>query len=246
MRIRVWNEFIHEQRDERVREVYPDGIHMALRRVLETGLPDASVATATLDEPEHGLTDAVLEETDVLFWWGHLGHHLVSSEAAARVQARVLQGMGLVVLHSGHLSKVFTRLMGTTCNLRWREADDREVIWAVAPEHPILDGVEVPIVLPRHEMYGEFFDIPAPDELVLISNFSGGEVFRSGCCFLRGKGRIFYFSPGHETYPVYHDPVIGQVLCNAARWASRTGHSAVDTEHSPECPKGWYEHPAQS
>jgi len=241
MRIRVWNEFIHERQDAQVREVYPDGIHAAIRRLLETGLPDATVATATLDEPEHGLTEDVLDKTDVVFWWGHLGHHLVANDVVARVHARVLQGMGLVVLHSAHLSKIFTRLMGTTCNLRWREADDREVIWAVAPEHPILAGVDLPIVLPRHEMYGEFFDIPPPDELVLVSNFSGGEVFRSGCCFVRGKGRIFYFSPGHETYPVYHEPQIGRILCNAARWAGQPVRSTVDTLHSPECAEGWFE-----
>ena len=241
MQVVVWNEYIHEQRDEGVRAVYPDGIHGALAGLLRAGLSDAHVATATLEQPEHGLSAAVLERTDVLLWWGHLGHHLVDNEVVRRLQERVQQGMGLIVLHSGHLSKIFTRLMGTSCNLRWREADDREVLWAVSPQHPILEGVEVPIVIPRHEMYGEFFDIPVPDELVLISNFSGGEVFRSGCCFYRGKGRVFYFSPGHETYPVYYQPEIGRLLCNAVRWAAPGAIAAVETGTSPECPPGWYE-----
>lgn len=240
-RVLVWNEFIHERQHANVAEIYPEGIHETLAAALRDELPGTEVGTATLDQPEHGLTREVVDGTDVLLWWGHMGHHLVDNAVVARVHEAVLQGMGLIVLHSAHLSKIFTRLMGTTCNLRWREADDREVIWPVSPEHPILKGVELPIVLPRHEMYGEFFDIPAPEELVLISNFSGGEVFRSGCCFQRGKGRIFYFSPGHETYPIYHRPDIGRVIANAVRWSYQGSISEVETRSSPESPTGWFE-----
>lgn len=241
MNVLVWNEHLHEQSDSAVQAVYPEGIHRAIADQLEAGLGRASISTATLADPEHGLTAQRLERTDVLIWWGHLGHHLVSGEVVARVHERVLQGMGLIVLHSGHLSKIFTRLMGTTCNLRWREAEDRELVWCVAPQHPIAAGVKQPLVIPRHEMYGEFFDIPVPDELVFISSFTGGEVFRSGCCFHRGKGRVFYFSPGHETYPVYHQPQIGQVLCNAVRWAAQPEIAAVETRRSPQSPTGWFE-----
>lgn len=240
MRITVWNEFLHEQRNPQVAELYPDGIHGAIAAALGAARPEATVRTATLEEPEHGIPDTVLDATDVLFWWGHLAHHRVDDARVERVYARVMAGMGLVVLHSGHLSKVFRRLMGTSCNLRWREADDRELVWTVAPTHPIATGVPHPIVLPRHEMYGEFFDIPAPDELVFLSSFSGGEVFRSGCCFRRGQGRVFYFSPGHETYPVYHDPVIGRVLGNAAAWACPQGVGRVDNTQSIESPTDWF------
>ena len=162
------------------------------------------------------------------------------NEVVAKVQQRVLEGMGLIVLHSGHWSKIFTRLMGTRCTLRWREGDDREVVWNVAPSHPIARGVEPGFVLERHEMYGEFFDIPAPDELVFISSFSGGEVFRSGCCFQRGKGRIFYFSPGHETYPIYYHSEVKKVLANAVVWAYEPSPSAVDTTTCVHAPEGWY------
>ena len=241
MNVVVWNEHLHEQSDAAVQAVYPEGIHAAIAGQLRAGLPDASVSTATLGEPEHGLGAERLEQTDVLLWWGHLGHHLVENAVVARVQERVLQGMGLIVLHSGHLSRIFTRLMGTTCNLRWREAEDRELVWCVSPQHPIAAGIRQPIMIPRHEMYGEFFDIPVPDELVFISSFSGGEVFRSGCCFHRGKGRVFYFSPGHETYPIYHQPQIGQVLCNAVRWAHQTHIAQVETRRSPQSPTGWFE-----
>jgi trehalose utilization protein len=243
MRITIWNEFVHEQSNPKVAEIYPEGIHGALAQLLSKGLDQAQVRTATLQDPEHGLTAEVLANTDVLFWWAHLAHHKVSDEVVARVHQRVMQGMGLVVLHSAHLSKIFCKLMGTTCNLRWREADDRELVWTVSPGHPIAAGVAQPIVLTSHEMYGEFFDIPAPDELVFISSYSGGEVFRSGCCFFRGKGRVFYFSPGHETYPVFADSNIARVLCNAAGWAYQPQVSQIVTNESPESPSGWFQAP---
>lgn len=219
IRVTVWHEFRHEKRTEAVRAVYPDGIHMTIAAGLqEHGF--TNVRTATLDEPEHGLTEEVLAQTDVLTWWGHMAHREVDDAIVERVAQRVLEGMGLIVLHSGHFSKIFRRLMGTTCSLRWREAGENERMWVVSPGHPIVQGLGPYIDVPHAEMYGEHFDIPAPDELVFISWFKGGEVFRSGCCFHRGHGKIFYFRPGHETYPIYYQPEIRQVIANAARWAA--------------------------
>ncbi len=220
LNVTVWNEFRHEKKNEKVIAIYPDGIHNAIAKPLKAA--GFNVTTATLDEPEHGLTNAVLEKTNVLFWWGHMAHDEVSDEIVERVKARVLQGMGLVVLHSGHFSKIFKTLMGTTCDLKWREDKDRERLWVVAPGHPIAQGLGEQIVLESEEMYGEHFDIPQPEELVFVSWFSGGEVFRSGATYKRGLGRIFYFRPGHETYPTYHNPEIQKVLENAARWAAAT------------------------
>ncbi|MDG5820400.1 ThuA domain-containing protein [Natronococcus sp. A-GB7] len=217
--VTIWNEFRHEREDEDAAAVYPDGIHEALAGVLED---DHEVRTATLDEPDHGLTEDVLESTDVLFWWGHIAHDEVDDEIVDRVQERVLEGMGLIVLHSGHFSKIFKRLMGTTCNLQWREDGGRERLWVVDPGHRIADGLEESIELPTTEMYGEPFDVPEPDRLVFTSWFEGGEVFRSGCCYRRGNGRIFYFRPGHETYPIYENAEIQRVLRNAVDWASPT------------------------
>lgn len=215
--VTIWNEFRHEQQAEDAAAVYPDGIHGALADVFA----DAhEVRTATLDEPEHGLTEDVLEATDVLLWWGHIAHDEVADEIVDRVQERVLEGMGLIVLHSGHFSKIFKRLMGTTCNLQWREDGGRERLWVVDPGHPIADGLGESIELPTTEMYGEPFDVPEPDRLVFTSWFEGGEVFRSGCCYRRGNGRIFYFRPGHETYPIYENEDIQRVLKNAVEWAS--------------------------
>ena len=240
MRITVWNEYIHERRDDAVRAVYPDGIHTEVASAIREHLGEgATVVTAVLDDPDQGLGN--LEGTDVLVWWGHLGHELVADEAAARVQQRVLDGMGLVVLHSAHLSKPFVRLMGTGCHLRWREADDRELVWTVSPSHPIAEGVPPVFSIPRQEMYGEYFDIPAPDELVFISSFTGGEVFRSGCCFRRGRGRIFYLSPGHETYPVYYQAEVRRVIANGVRWAHGGAQSPLHPDESIESPTGWFE-----
>jgi trehalose utilization protein len=180
------------------------------------------VRTAHLDEPEQGLSDEVLANTDVLFWWGHVAHDEVTDETVTRVQQRVLDGMGIVVLHSGHYSKIFKRLIGTSGNLGGvREEGEQETLWVTSPGHPIAEGVDGKIVLEHEEMYGEFFDVPQPDELVFVSWFAGGEVFRSGLCYVRGRGRLFYFRPGHETHPAYHNPEIRRVLANAARWAGR-------------------------
>jgi trehalose utilization protein len=214
--ITVWNEHVHEREGGDAARVYPEGIHGTLAGVLAAA---GDVRTATLAEPDHGLGADVLDRTDVLLWWGHTAHEEVADEVVARVVERVLGGMGLLVLHSGHHSKPFRRLMGTTCDLRWRH-DERETVWTVAPGHPIAAGVPESFVIPEQEMYGEFFDVPPPEQLIFVSSFTGGEVFRSGCCWTRGRGRIFFFSPGHETNPVYHQPEVRRVLVNAARWAA--------------------------
>ncbi len=215
--VTVWNEYRHEKTDEKVREVYPEGIHEQLKSFLTE---DFQVRTATLDEPEHGLTEEVLNDTDVLIWWGHVAHHEVQDEIVNRVHERVLQGMGLVVLHSGHMSKIFIKLMGTSCDLKWREADEKCRIWNVNPSHPIVEGIGEYIDLEKEEMYGEHFDIPAPDELIFINWYQGGEVFRGGCTYQRGNGKIFYFQPGHETYPSYYHPQVQRVIKNAVKWAN--------------------------
>lgn len=234
IRVTVWNEGRHEKISDAVRSVYPDGMHTVIATFLNAQ-PGIKAHTATLDEPEHGLTDEVLANTDVLTWWGHMAHGDVEDKIVDRVQKRVLEGMGLIVLHSGHFSKIFRRLMGTSCDLKWREANEKERLWVIAPSHPIAAGLDPYFELPHEEMYGEFFDIPAPDEQVLISWFAGGEVFRSGCCFNRGHGRIFYFRPGHETHPTYFDANVQKVITNAVRWAAPTAQMVVrGFGHSPD------------
>ncbi|GIH19380.1 ThuA domain-containing protein [Rugosimonospora africana] len=221
IRVLVWNENFHETMQQHVKELYPEGIHGAVAAGIRENLGDAVVVeTAVLTDPEHGLTEERLAQTDVLLWWGHAKHDDVSDEVVARVHRHVLAGMGLIVLHSGHFSKPFISLMGTTCSLQWRSVGERELVWTVAPNHPITRGVPSPLPLAAHEMYGEFFDVPTPDELIFISSFEGGEAFRSGMTFRRGRGRIFYFSPGDQEYPIYHDASIRRVIANAVGWAA--------------------------
>ncbi|RAI80638.1 trehalose utilization protein ThuA [Macrococcoides goetzii] len=217
MNITVWNEYRHEKESEKVRLHYPEGIHKVIADFLE-----GNVTTATLDMPEHGLTEEVLNRTDVLIWWGHKAHDEVSDEIVEKVHQRILEGMGFIALHSAHFSKVFKKLMGTGCDLKWREAGEKERIWVINPAHPIAEGLPEYFELEEEEMYGEHFDIPAPDELLFLSWFEGGEVFRSGATFTRGNGKIFYFRPGHETYPTYHNEYVQKVIKNAVNWVKPT------------------------
>ncbi len=232
IRVTVWNEYRHEKADAAVSAIYPRGIHAAIADFLQA--QGYEVRTATLDEPEHGLTEDALAQTDVLVWWGHMAHGEVSDEVVQRVYQRVMAGMGMIVLHSGHFSKIFRKLMGTTCDLKWREIGERERLWVVAPGHPIAEGLGEYIELPHTEMYGEHFDIPAPDELVFISWFQGGEVFRSGCCFNRGRGKVFYFRPGHESLPIYHNADVQRVISNAVKWAAPVAGPAPKRGHFPK------------
>ncbi|WP_191126356.1 ThuA domain-containing protein [Cerasibacillus terrae] len=222
MKVIVWNENRHEKVNPEVSAIYPNGIHTTIADFLKE--EGHQLTIATLDEEDHGLTDKVLKETDVLIWWGHKAHDEVKDHIAEKVKEHVLDGMGLIVLHSAHFSKPFIKLMGTTCDLKWRKADEKERLWVVDPSHPITEGLEKEYIeLNKEEMYGEYFDIPKPDELIFISWFEGGEVFRSGATFKRGKGRIFYFRPGHETYPTYNNKEIQQVIKNAVKWAKSPG-----------------------
>lgn len=237
IRVTVWNENYHEQIDENIARIYPNGIHGAIAEGLRQ-YPDFEVRTATLDMPECGLDEDTLNNTDVLIWWGHCRHNKVPDEIAKRVQDRVLDGMGFIPLHSAHLCKPFVRLMGTVCRSKWRENDEKERIWVVEPGHPIARNIPEYIELPNEETYGERFEIPTPDELVFISWFSGGEVFRSGCCFRRGSGKIFYFRPGHEAYPTFYRDDIRRILANAVDWAKPSygprptlGHFATPLEN---------------
>ena len=234
IRVTVWNEFRHEKEMPEVAAIYPKGIHGAIADFLSAN-EDMTVRTATLDEPEHGLTQEVLDDTDVLFWWGHMAHGEVKDEIVERVYRRVMDGMGMVVLHSGHASKIMQKLMGTNSGeLKWREIGEKEILWAVSPSHPILRGLPEKIVIEHEEMYGEFFNSPDPDELVLISWFGGGNVFRSGLCYKRGLGKLFYFRPGHESFPIYYQKEVQQILINAANWAAPAQLPQITTGHTPQ------------
>ena len=218
--VTVWNEDSAQESAENVLAVYPRGVLGAVAAMFENE-GDFAVRTAYLSQPEAGLAEETLEDTDVLVWWGHCKHHLVPDEIVARVQRHVLRGMGLIVLHSGHESKIMQRLLGTQCSLRWHENRDKERLFIIEPAHPIMRGVPAWFELEAEEMYGERFDIPAPDALLAIGWYESGDVFRSACCFSRGYGKIFYFQPGHETLHSYYNRYVQLIIRNAARWAAR-------------------------
>lgn len=227
----VWGENVHEQENEVVAGLYPDGMHTSIAAALTSGGIDAS--TATLQEPEHGLPQSRLDETDVLLWWGHAAHGDVEDAVVDRVADAVWGGMGLILLHSAHFSKIFKKLMGAPCNLTWREAGERERIWVTSRHHPIARGLPDHFELEQEEMYGEPFGVPEPLETVFVSWFQGGEVFRSGLTYRRGAGNVFYFRPGHETYPTYYDPNVRRVLCNGVKWAANPERRIADVHAAP-------------
>lgn len=218
IKVTVWNEGRHEKTNEAVGKIYPDGMHNTIAGFLNKNA-DIKARTATLDDPGQGLPQSVVDDTDVIIWWGHKAHAEVGDEIVQRVQKRVLEGMGLIVLHSGHYSKIFKTILGTTGSLKWRVVDEKERLWNIEPSHPICRGIGDYFELPHEEMYGERFDIPRPDEVIFMSWFAGGEVFRSGVTFQRGHGKIFYFRPGHETYPTFHNDNVQKIITNAVRWA---------------------------
>nr|WP_219638995.1 ThuA domain-containing protein [Cohnella sp. CFH 77786] len=226
IRVLIWNEYIAERKEPQVAAIYPKGIHMALSDALSPY--GFRIRTATLEEPEHGLTVDALDQTDVLIWWGEYAHEQIPDEIVRRIHARVLAGMGLIVLHSGHWSRIFRMLMGTTCSLKYRQDAKREILWVVDPAHPITEGIGQYIDIEHEEAYGEFFDIPAPERLVFISSFQGGEVFRSGCEYHRGLGKIFYFRPGHQGNPTYYHKDVLRVIANAVRYVG-SPHGAAPT-----------------
>ena len=236
IRVTIWNEFVHEQQEgavgDYIRKIYPNGIHEYLKSALAA--EDLEIRAVSLDQPDQGLPDALLDDTDVLMWWGHCAHDKVDDNLVQKIADRISYGMGLIVLHSGHLSKIFRKMMGTRCRLRWREVGEKERIWVVAPNHPIAAGLPETFSLPHTEMYGEPFDIPDDGKIIFSSWYEGGNTFRSGVTFLRDQGKIFYFSPGHETYPIYYDANIQKILSNAIRWAAPEAMTPLRITHQKE------------
>lgn len=237
IRTTIFGENVHEQKNKVVAGIYPTGMHSCIADGLNR---DAAISatTVTLQQPEHGLTEEKLANTDVLIWWGHAAHGDVEDAVVERVCNAVWGGMGMIFLHSAHFAKPFKRLMGAPCNLTWREAGERERLWVTSRNHPIAAGLGDYFELENEEMYGEPFGVPEPLETVFISWFQGGEVFRSGLTWRRGAGNIFYFRPGHETYPTYHQPLVQKVIANGVRWAANPEARLVKPTEAPNTPVG--------
>lgn len=216
IKVTIYNEFTQEKTDCNVSKIYPDGIHTAIKNGIEDD--EIVVRTVTLDTIFE-ITKELLDDTDVLIWWSHMKQSLVPDEIASLVQNAVLRGMGAIFLHSSHLSKPFVLLMGTSCSLSWRDDAERELLWVVNPAHPIAQGIGRFIKLEREETYCEPFGIPEPQQTVFLAGFEGGEVFRAGCCWRKENGKVFYFQPGHEDYPIYYNKDILKIIKNAVIWA---------------------------
>ena len=235
IRITIWNEFRHEKVNAAIAEIYPEGLHKAIGKGIAAD--DFEIRYASLDEPEQGLPDELLNDTDVLLWWGHCAHAEVKDELVEKVHKRIIDGMGLIVLHSGHFSKIFRKVTGCSGCLKWREAAERERLWNIAPTHPITQGIGEYFEIPHEEMYGEYFDIPKDGNIIFIAHFEGGNVFRAGVTFERGYGKVFYFQPGHESYPVYYQPEVLKVISNAIRWAAPAAFREMICPNSPAIDK---------
>ena len=229
IRVTIWNEFRHEKTKEKVKALYPNGLHATIKEYLDTD-EELEVRLAALDDEDQGLPDDVLNNTDVLLWWGHMAHKEVDDELVEKIRVRVYTGkMGFIALHSGHHSKPFKRILGTTGNLQWGR-NQKEIVWNLMPTHPIAAGIPDHFILEEEELYSEPFFIGQPEALVFGSWFEDGNILRSGACFVRGAGRIFYFQPGHETCPSYHNPYVLRIIKNAIYWVkpSTPGYEIKD------------------
>lgn len=217
--VTIWNEYRHEKSDENVAKLYPNGLHAAIGEFLSKN-DDMKITLAALDDPDQGLPDEVLNNTDVLLWWGHMNHGEVKDDLVERIRQRVyVGGMGFIALHSAHHSKPFRAIVGTTGNLLWGD-NQKEIIWNIMPSHPIAAGIPAHFELPEEELYAEPFQIPQPDAHIFEGWYEHGYVFRTGCTFLRGAGRVFYFQPGHETCPSFYDANVQRIITNGVRWAA--------------------------
>ena len=215
--VTIWNEFRHEKINEAVKAIYPNGIHAFIKEFLQSEA-DMNVTICSLDDPEQGLNDDLLNNTDVLIWWGHKCHEEVSDALVEKVKARVFSGMGFIPLHSSHRSKPFQAILGTNGNLTWGR-NEIAIVWNLCPTHPIADGI------PSHfelfdELYSEPFFIPKPDDIVFGTWYEDGNIFRGGITYTRGLGKIFYFHPGHETCKSFKNEYVQKIIKNAIRWCA--------------------------
>ncbi|MBI1353570.1 MAG: trehalose utilization protein ThuA [Acidobacteria bacterium] len=225
VRVLVWSE-----RSEPV-EVYPAGINGEVASIFAADR-GVEVSVANMLDPEQGLSEAALAQTDVLVWFGHRSHADVLPEVVDRVVRRVTaDGMGFLPLHSAHYSLPFVRLMeleaaeqGVRLTGRvgsWgavRNKGEPERVQILLPAHPIAKGLTA-FTIEGTEEYANPFVAPPAEEKVLAGAWEGGEQDGSdGLAWTVGKGKVFYFRPGHETRPIFRQPEVRAVLRNAVLW----------------------------
>jgi len=241
--------------------------------------PGISVRSVNINDPGQGLAGGVLDDCQVLIWWGHVRHAEISAETGRSIVERIKDGkLSLVALHSAHWSTPFVEAMNERTRLdvvgkfhsegnerleitfvspaqrymvpkadarvtpyvSWRKFPDGLAkatvhlplccfpayrgdgkpsrVTLLKPDHPIAQGIPKEFEIPQTEMYDEPFHVPQPDEVILEERWAAGEWFRSGAVWKLGKGRVFYFRPGHETYPIYKQPIPLKIMTNSVRW----------------------------
>lgn len=236
MNITIFNEYHPNEHTGKAEKNYPGGIHIALKSIFES--QEYDVVTATQEQACNGLTDEILDNTDVLLWWSKNWDNELLNSVADKVVSRIREGMGAVFLHSAKNSKPFLRLTGTTsatAPVSWKEPGESERLFVVSPAHPIAEGIPSGYVIPNEEPYCEYFDIPKPDDIVFLGGFGNGMCIRAGVTFTRGAGKIFFFQPGHDSFPVYNDKVIRRIILNAVNWAKPVAKPApIAEETKPE------------
>ena len=212
--------------DEGSKKVYPEDINTAIAEGLAPLKARGwEIVKATLGDPDQGISDELLAGTDVLIWWGHKKHGEVKNELVDKIDQRVRDGkMGFIATHSSHFAKPFKKLMGTACSWGEYVVDGTSVeILVKEPSHPICRGVRS-FKLPKIERYGEPFAVPAPEAVPLDGRYTKPDgktaPARMGLCWAVGKGKVFYFTPGHETYDDYYRPEVRRIFVNAVQWAA--------------------------
>jgi trehalose utilization protein len=200
--------------------VYPEGINGAIAKYLRT-LPNLEVRAASINDPEQGIAKSALDSTDVLIWWAHRTHKEIDDGRALEAVRQIRErGLGFIAIHSAHYAKIFKMILDSACDLGgWRVGGKPESLKCVAPTHPIAQGVG-DFTIPHTEMYNEPFKVPPPEATIFLSTWEGGEEFRSCNTWTAGRGRVVYFRPGHETYPIYFQEKPLRVIANAVLWCA--------------------------
>lgn len=206
------------------KEVYPNDINGAIAEGLKE-LKGWEVVVANLSDPNQGLPDELLNRADVLIWWGHQRHDQVKDPLVSKIVKRVKEdGMGFISLHSSHFAKPNKALMGTACSWGAYVGDSTTLKVTVKdPGHPIAKGVKE-FTIVHNERYSDPYAVPTPQSVVFegIATLKDGKVDPSqqGFTWQIGKGKMFYFQPGHETNPVFYDANVGRIMINAVQWAA--------------------------
>jgi trehalose utilization protein len=215
VRVLLWSE------QTEPRDVYPTGISGALADHLNQH-KEFEAKTAKLDDPDAGVGEAALAETDVLVWFGHKKHGAVPDDAVERVVKHIRErGMGFVGLHSTHFAKPLKKALNDTgAWSSYKNFGQPEQMWVVLPKHPIAKGLK-DFTIPKEEIYTEPFEVPEPEAVIVEGTWPSGHRNRECMVWTLDKGRFVYIRAGHEDYPIYFMPEMQTLVRNGVLWAAK-------------------------